>query len=68
MTKDEELRLFAQLAGNPSFKVWLEEQKATAVKYLALGDKTYTLARAQGTYSFIDKMTDLLAHANKSLR
>jgi hypothetical protein len=67
MTKDEELRLFAQLSSNPNLKVWLEQEKATAIKYLAGSPDNNALRRAQGTYSFISKMTELLEHAVKSL-
>jgi hypothetical protein len=68
MTKDDEIRLFAQLAGNNHFKAWLEQEKATAIKYLVGSPDNNTLRRAQGTYSFIEKMSELMAHANKSLR
>ena len=67
MTKDEELRLFAQLAGNPKFQTWLEQERETTIKYLAQGPDNNALRRAQGRYALIEKMTELLEHAKKSL-
>jgi hypothetical protein len=65
----KELSTFAALNANfPTLRVWLLEQRESAVTQMVKNMDIDMLRRAQGKIEFIDKMTDLLASAHTHLR
>lgn len=67
MDPNKEVEVFARVAGDPRFEVWLAEQQADAMKYLVQATDPLVIHRAQGKILFIEMMTKLLAKG-KSLR
>lgn len=65
MQRDEEHRLFDQLAGNRQLRQWLDDATQEQVKILMSNSNPEFLYRAQGAATFIVALTQRLEAANK---
>jgi hypothetical protein len=67
MDNDRLLKTFNRLYGDSDFLRWLDEERASAVKYLVAASDPVLIHRAQGKAVFIEEILKLLDKA-KSMR
>jgi hypothetical protein len=62
-----ELHSFARIAGDPTFRAWLEKERDAAIKYLTSAVDPVQIHRAQGRVLLVEELLSNLEKA-KGLR